>query len=155
MRPAWSSAGPWAAAWPPFDGVRAVGMSAAATRYLLAIYALSREGEAVRSVAISRALGVSPASVVHMLGVLGEEGLVDKRHYGRVRLTGEGLWCAGQLARRCALVEAFLLEELGVAPETARQDAVGCLCALSEESVEQIARRVLPERPVVLRAVGE
>ena len=45
-------------------------MSAAATRYLLTIYRLSGEGTPVRSVEIARALEVSPASVVHMLGVL-------------------------------------------------------------------------------------
>ena len=85
-----------------------MGMSAAATRYLLTIYRLSGEGAPVRSVDISRALGVSPASVVHMMGVLSQEGLVSKRHYGRVQLTGEGIWAANQLYTKCMLLESFL-----------------------------------------------
>ena len=65
-----------------------MGISQAAIRYLLTIYELSDDGAAVRSVDISRRLEVTPASVVHMLGVLSAEGLAEKRYYGKVRLTG-------------------------------------------------------------------
>ena len=132
-----------------------MGMSSAATRYLLTIYRLSGEGAPVRSVDISRALGVSPASVVHMMGVLTAEGFITKRHYGRVQLTGEGIWAANQLHTKCMLLESFLAEELAVAEEVAHRDAVACLCSLSEESIERIVRRVLPGNAVMLRAVGE
>ena len=134
---------------------RGMGMSSAATRYLLTIYRLSGEGAPVRSVDISRALGVSPASVVHMMGVLTAEGFITKRHYGRVQLTGEGIWAANQLHTKCMLLESFLAEELAVAEEVAHRDAVACLCSLSEESIERIVRRVLPGNAVMLRAVGE
>ena len=100
-----------------------MGMSTAAMRYLLTIYELSQEGGAVRSVDISRELGVSPASVVHMLGVLGEEGLVSKRHYGRVQFTDRGIRAANQLYTKCMLLETFLSEELCVEQETARRIA--------------------------------
>lgn len=132
-----------------------MGISTAAMRYLLVIYELSGEGGAVRSVDISRALGVSPASVVHMLGVLAGEGLVSKRHYGRVQLTGEGVWTANQLYTKRTLLESFLLKELAMVPDAARKDAVACLCSLSEESIERIICRVLPEKPVILPASGE
>ena len=131
-----------------------MGMAAAATRYLLAIYRLSGGGVPVRSVEIARSLGVSPASVVHMLGVLGREGMVSKGYYGRVQLTERGAWAANQLYTKCMLLEAFLAEELEVAPSVARRDAEACLCSLSEESVERIIRRVLPENAVMLRASG-
>ena len=132
-----------------------MGMSTAAMRYLLTIYELSQEGGAVRSVDISRELGVSPASVVHMLGVLGEEGLVSKRHYGRVQFTDRGIRAANQLYTKCMLLETFLSEELCVEQDTAHRDAVACLCILSEESMARIICRVLAERPVILRAAGE
>lgn len=132
-----------------------MGMSPAAMRYLLAIYELSNEGGPVRSVDISRALRVSPASVVHMLGGLAAEELVSKRHYGRVQLTGTGIRAANQLFTKCTLLESFLAGELAVDRETARQDAVSCLCSLSDESVEQIIRRVLSEELVILQVSGE
>lgn len=132
-----------------------MGMSTAAMRYLLTIYELSNEGGPVRSVDISRELGVSPASVVHMLGVLGGEGLVNKRHYGRIQFTEQGVRAANQLYTKCMLLENFFLEELCVAPEVAHRDAVACLCTFSEESIERIICRILPERSVILRAAGE
>ena len=89
-------------------------MSAAATRYLLTIYRLSGEGAPVRSVEIARALEVSPASVVHMLGVLVGAELVNKGYYGRVQLTEKGIWVANQLHTKCVLLESFLAQELEV-----------------------------------------
>lgn len=118
-------------------------LSSAAMRYLLAIYRLSRDGSAVRSVDISHTLNVSPASVVHMTAVLSSEGMVQKQHYGRIRLTGDGIRTANQLYTKSTLLESFLVRELSVHPDAARQDALSCLCILSEESIEQIARRVL------------
>ena len=53
------------------------------------------------------------------------------------------------------LLESFLAEELEVDERVARRDAIACLCSLSEESIERIVRRVLPDNAVILRAVGE
>ena len=116
-----------------------MGLSSAAMRYLLVIYELSDGGKPVRSVDIARALEVSPASVVHMMGVLAGEGLVLKRHYGQVQLTAEGIRASNQLYTKCTILESFLLQELDVSRETARQDAVACLCSLSEESIERVS----------------
>ena len=52
--------------------------SNAALRYLVAVYELSDGGSAVRSVDIARMMEVSPASVVHMMGVLSQGGFVRK-----------------------------------------------------------------------------
>ena len=135
-----------------------MGLSSAAMRYLLVIYELSDGGKPVRSVDIARALQVSPASVVHMMGVLAGEGLVLKRHYGQVQLTAEGIRASNQLYTKCTILESFLLQELDVSRETARQDAVACLCSLSEESIERVICRVL-ERTLaerdILRVAGE
>ena len=91
-----------------------MGLSSAAMRYLLVIYELSDGGKPVRSVDIARALEVSPASVVHMMGVLAGEGLVLKRHYGQVQLTAEGIRASNQLYTKCTILESFLLQELDV-----------------------------------------
>ena len=135
-----------------------MGLSSAAVRYLLVIYELSDGGKAVRSVDIARALGVSPASVVHMMGVLAGEGLTLKRYYGQVQLTNEGIRAANQLYTKCTILESFLIQELNIERDTARQDAVSCLCSLSEESIEKVICRVLGqtlEEPVILRVAGE
>ena len=141
--------------WRVSKGAVGMVLSSAATRYLLVIYRLSGEGMPVRSVDVSRALGVSPASVVHMMGVLVADGLISKRHYGRVQLTGTGIWVANQLHTKCMLLESFLTERLGLSEEVARRDAVACLCSLSEEGIEGIVRRVLPDSAALLRAAGE
>ena len=72
-----------------------------------------------------------------------------------MQLTGEGIWAANQLYTKCMLLESFLAEELEVDERVARRDAIACLCSLSEESIERIVRRVLPDNAVILRAVGE
>ena len=87
--------------------------SNAALRYLVAVYELSDGGSAVRSVDIARMMEVSPASVVHMMGVLSQGGFVRKRRYGQVQLTREGIRTANRLYTKAALLEAFFLQELG------------------------------------------
>ena len=69
----------------------------ALARYLLAVYQLSADGAAVRSVEIANALGVSRASVVKSLKKLAEGGFVQKEYYGSVHLTPQGLREAGRL----------------------------------------------------------
>ena len=95
--------------------------SNAALRYLVAVYELSDGGSAVRSVDIARMMEVSPASVVHMMGVLSQGGFVRKRRYGQVQLTGEGIRTANRLYTKAALLEAFFLQELGVDDQIARR----------------------------------
>ncbi len=123
-----------------------MGISQAAVRYLLTIYELSDGGAPVRSVDISRRLEVTPASVVHMMGVLSAEKLAEKRHYGRIRLTEAGIREANRLFTACTLLEAYFTEYLGVEGETARIDALNCLCCLSDQSLAQIECRVLEEK---------
>ena len=122
-----------------------MGMSAAAVRYMLAIYQLSEGGRPVRSVDIAGRLAVSPASVAHMLGVLSGEGLIAKKHYGRVQLTGQGVRLAGRLYTSYVLMECFFENHLGVDGETARADAEACLCAISAQTISRMGERVLEE----------
>lgn len=127
-----------------------MGLSSSAMRYLLAIYELSDGGSAVRSVDIARALEVSPASVVHMMGNLAAEGVVQKRHYGNVSMTQEGIRRANQLYTRYTLLSSFFRECLNVSSPWAEEDAAACLCTLSEESMENIAHCVLQRRDQAL-----
>ena len=122
-----------------------MGLSAAAVRYLLAIYQLSEGGRPVRSVDIAGRLSVSPASVAHMLGVLSSAGLISKKHYGRVQLTGQGVRLSGRLYTSYVLMECFFSHHLGVSPQIAQADAEACLCAMSGESIARLEELVLEE----------
>lgn len=121
-------------------------LSQAAVRYLLTIYELSDGGASVRSVDLSRRLEVTPASVVHMMGVLSAHKLAEKRHYGRISLTESGIQEANRIYTACTLLEEYFTEYLGVERETARIDALNCLCCLSDQSLAQIECRVLEEK---------
>ena len=79
----------------------------ALARYLLAVYQLSADGAAVRSVEIANALGVSRASVVKSLKKLAEGGFVQKEYYGSVHLTPQGLREAGRLHREYTLLSSY------------------------------------------------
>lgn len=130
-------------------------LSSAATRYLLAIYELSDNGMAVRSVDIANMLKVSRASVVKSLKRLVQEGLVNKEHYGNVQLTPTGVREANRIYTEYTLLHAFFTHCLQVGP-SAQADAVSCLCGLSGESKNRLIELALrqAERPLVRDAAG-
>ena len=88
-------------------------LSQTACRYLLTIYELRGGLDAVRSVDVSRRLNVAASSVAHMLGILDREGMIERRRYGRVRLTPDGLRSANRLYTDRMLLETYLREHLG------------------------------------------
>ena len=126
----------------------AVELSQTACRYLLTIYELGSGLDAVRSVDVSRRLNVAASSVAHMLGILDQEGMIERRRYGRVRLTPDGLRSANRLYTDRILLETYLREHLGVDGETARLDADRCLCCLSPATRERMSEMVLSGTPM-------
>lgn len=80
--------------------------------YLKNIYKIeAREGK-VATTALSRELGIAPASVTEMIKKLAGEGIVTHTPYRGVQLTKEGRRRALQIIRRHRLWEAFLVEVL-------------------------------------------
>ena len=69
-------------------------------RCLLALLSLTRLGGAIASKDVSKVLGVSRPSVHRMLENLGNSGLTEKKPYGAVKLTEEGLRLAEELEER-------------------------------------------------------
>ncbi|HIX64924.1 MAG TPA: metal-dependent transcriptional regulator [Candidatus Anaerotruncus excrementipullorum] len=112
----------------------------ALARYLLAVYQLSADGAAVRSVEIANALGVSRASVVKSLKKLAEGGFVQKEYYGSVHLTPQGLREAGRLHREYTLLSSYFTSCLACPKAAAEKDALCALCRFSPESKEQMIR---------------
>ena len=123
-------------------------LSQTACRYLLTIYELSGGLDAVRSVDVSRRLNVAASSVAPRLGILDREGMIERRRYGRVRLTPAGLRAANSLYTDRILLEAYLREHLGVDGGTARLDADRCLCCLSPATRERMSEMVLSGTPM-------
>ncbi len=120
-------------------------LTPSATRYLLAIYQLSDGGHAVRSVDVAQELSVARASVVKMLHRLVADGFIQKEYYGNIQLTPAGIREANRIYTLFAILEHFFSNSLQVSEESAKQDAISCLCFLSEESLEQLTLLSLPE----------
>lgn len=106
--------------------------------YLEAILLLSGKDGCVRSVDVARAKQVSRASVNKALGILKEKGLIRQQKYGTVSLTEEGVKVAGSVMQRHIALKGFLIEVLGVRPETAEKDACQMEHAISRETMNKL-----------------
>jgi DtxR family transcriptional regulator, Mn-dependent transcriptional regulator len=92
------------------DGAR----TAAVDDYIKAIYGVDERGQGPASTtALAKRLGVGASSVSGMLRKLAEQGLVEHRPYGGVRLTDAGRRAALDVVRRHRLLETYLVQELG------------------------------------------
>lgn len=109
-------------------------------RSLLHIYILSHEGKPVRSIDLANALSVSRSSVVKMLRRLLKQDLIEQERYGEIYLTPSGISEANQLFTKYTILYEFFHRCLHVPLDVARQDAISCLCGLSEESTEKITK---------------
>ena len=74
-------------------------LTSAHLRYLLAIYEISRTHLDISSRSVAEKLGVTKPSVVRILNLLMERGMIVKEHYGKIYLTDRGLWVAKQVYR--------------------------------------------------------
>lgn len=108
--------------------------------YAKAIYGLQRRAEgAVATSALADRLGVSPASVTAMLKRMAEAGLVEHEPYRGVRLTGAGERVALEVMRHHRLLEAYLVEALGMPWDRIHAEAEVLEHYISEELEERIA----------------
>ncbi len=81
-------------------------MTPSKENYLKVMLGLSNE-EGIRSTDIASALGISKASVSHMMNVLRDEGYITKEKYGAVTLTESGKNVAVNIKRRYELLKSF------------------------------------------------
>ncbi len=112
-------------------------LTMASEDYLESIYRLSKEAGAedgVRSVDVAEQLGVSKASVNKALATLKETGMVEQTRYGRVTLTDEGRDYAAHVWMCHRVLRAFLMNDLGVEPEVADEEACLMEHALSHDT---------------------
>lgn len=107
--------------------------------YLEAILNLSRDGEPVRVTDIASSLNLAKASVTQALGILQAQGLIRHDRYGPVELTETGLRLARAVKHRHELLLSFLIDVLGVDPETSEKDACLMEHAVSSKTIERLA----------------
>ncbi|MDD4184322.1 MAG: metal-dependent transcriptional regulator [Candidatus Izemoplasmatales bacterium] len=108
--------------------------------YLEAIYVLG--GKNVRSIAISRRLNVSRASVNRAVNTLIEKGLVTKKPYGEIYLTDIGMKASESVQKKHQILKRFLIEILGVEETTANKEACGIEHNISSETATKIDRLI-------------
>jgi DtxR family Mn-dependent transcriptional regulator len=108
--------------------------------YLKAVYDQSRNGTAVSTTDISKALKVAPASVTEMLKKLAENGYVNYSPYHGSTLTQKGVQEAQKVARKHRLLERFLSDVLHIRGEQVHTQACEMEHALSDEAEESLCR---------------
>ncbi|MFR1566249.1 MAG: metal-dependent transcriptional regulator [Christensenellales bacterium] len=105
--------------------------------YLEAIYVLGSGGE-VKSTDVAAMLRVSRPAVNRAMAELNLKGLIDKRSYGKITLTAEGLRQAKNVYSRHLLLHDFLVS-IGVSEGTAALDCCKIEHFVSEETVSKLS----------------
>ena len=116
--------------------------------YLESILRLSKEKALVRAIDVGEYMGYSKPSVSRAMGLLRGGGYVQvSPDTGHISLTDAGRAVAEKIYERHTLLTA-LLEALGVAPETAAEDACKMEHVISDESfaaLKQLKKRLCEE----------
>ena len=116
--------------------------------YLESILRLSKEKALVRAIDVGEYMGYSKPSVSRAMGLLRGGGYVQvSPDTGHISLTDAGRAVAEKIYERHMLLTA-LLEDLGVAPETAAEDACKMEHVISDESfaaLKQLKKRLCEE----------
>lgn len=102
-----------------------VPLTSAHEDYIEAIVELEEEQNRpeVRSVDIAARRNVSKASVNKALQTLRDAGYIEQERYGRITLTEAGREYGEEIWSRHQALRSFLVDDLGVDPEVADQEA--------------------------------
>ncbi|HEX4825289.1 MAG TPA: metal-dependent transcriptional regulator [Candidatus Polarisedimenticolaceae bacterium] len=108
--------------------------------YLKRIYLEEQAAPAARipTGQIAQALGVTPGTATAMIKTLAESGLVDYEAYSGVRLMEAGRHLAAHVVRRHRLVEAFLVEVMGMNWSEVHAEAEILEHAVSDRLIDRI-----------------
>lgn len=117
-------------------------------RYLLAIYELSRTHLDISSRSIAEKLGVTKPSVVRIVNLLMERGMIVKEHYGKIYLTDRGIWVARRVEQEMERVMThFPPVEAELTEEERKTAALALTSALPERVFAGAYERMLREGP--------
>ena len=108
-------------------------LTSAHLRYLLAIYEVSQTHLDISSRSIAEKLGVTKPSVVRIMNLLMERGMIVKEHYGKIYLTDRGIWVAKQVDRELkAILEHFPPDSAPLSSEERFSAALAMTSALPD-----------------------
>ena len=106
--------------------------------YLEVILELETSHKVARAKDIADRLGINRGSVTGALKNLGEKGLINYAPYSFVTLTPKGKRIAAEITRRHAVLKDFLLNVLGIDPETAEETACRMEHAIDKQTVDRL-----------------
>lgn len=112
-----------------------------AENYLETIYILRKRNGSVRSIDIANELAFSKPSVSVAMKNLRENGYIEMDPDGSITLLDRGLEIAERMYERHTFLSDWL-QLLGVAPETAAEDACRIEHVISAESFDAIKHHV-------------
>src|SRR6266508_4253014 len=116
--------------------------SSTVENYLKAIYlgqsSLPADERLVSMGHVAAALGVTPGKATTMVKALSDSGLAEYEPYSGVRLTSAGERLAGLVIRRHRLVEAFLVQVMGMSWAEVHEEAEQLEHVVSERLIELI-----------------
>ena len=113
-------------------------LTPAKKKYLFSIYEISLQKAIIRSVDIAKAIQISKASVFNMLAVLVDDGLIEKASDRIIALTEEGQTLAKTLYDLYEVLYSFLINTFESSKASAREDAIACVCNLTDENTENM-----------------
>lgn len=109
--------------------------------YLETIYILLKENPTVRAIDVGEHMGFSKPSVSRAMGLLRDSGYITTDGSGYISLTDSGRQIAEKIYERHTLLTEMFVS-LGVARETAAEDACKIEHVISDETFEAIKRFV-------------
>jgi len=116
--------------------------SSTVENYLKAIYlgqsALTGGERLVSMGYVATALSVTPGTATTMVKALSDSGLAEYEPYSGVRLTSAGERLAGLVIRRHRLVEAFLVQVMGMSWAEVHEEAEQLEHAVSDRLIDRI-----------------
>ena len=91
----------------------------------------------LRSVDLANLLGVSKASVNKALQTLRDAGYIEQERYGRITITDVGRAYGRQIWSRHRILRDFLINDLGVEPEIANDEACEMEHTISQDTMDR------------------
>ena len=121
-------------------------LTSAHLRYLLAIYEVSRTHLDISSRSIAEKLGVTKPSVVRIMNLLMERGMIVKEHYGKIYLTDRGIFVAREVqAQLDRILQNFPPVKLELTDEERFNAALAMTSALPERAFTGAYERLFGE----------